>query len=265
MSIISIFNRNEHTQIADHPARPEAAPVEGGLRGLPPLMLLTSDAAGPSVRTLHSFPDAESAAAFIQFWFPLSERSNIIAFWATNERPATAPVGNTNGEAGSACAMADSAPPVECEAVVMARHPEHEGSVYPFSFTDLETANRFVIEEMKRGLDPRSVVIYWATFCTVEPTPDGEVFITPSTPPALRSGVEEAAAEAGAFPEESIAATGERTAAPVADADPIAAYVPPAKPTTLNEVMRELAETLRATRTMPQRAFQGFGSPPGRF
>jgi hypothetical protein len=257
MSLTSIFNKRANNRPAAHHPLPAANAVEppATAHPEPPLMVLTSDAAGPSVRRLHHFPDAEAAAAHIQFWFPVSERSSVIAFWALTEEPATAEAaGENNGEVESACAMADSAPPIEVEAVVLIRH-QNQGSVYPFSFVDMETANRFIRQEAKRGLDLRSVLVFWGAFVRIDSAPNGEVTITPAAPPATR-----AEPDARPEPEEP----GEEPATAHRD-DPLASYTPPSEPTTLNDIIRDLARTLNVSANPRRRAFTGFGSPRGRF
>ena len=67
-------------------AAPEELPlmadgVEADRQG-PSLMLLVDDAACRFGLRLHTFPDAESAASFIEFWFPPALRHGLIAFWA---------------------------------------------------------------------------------------------------------------------------------------------------------------------------------------
>lgn len=258
MALISIFNRRETNQPAAHPL-PAANAVEPP--ALPPLVLLTADAAGPSVRRILTFPDAESAADHIQFWFPVSERSSVIAFWALSEEPVRAIDGEANGEPESACATADSAPPLEVEVVVLVQHPDHPDSVYPFSFVDMDTANRFIRQESKRGLDLRSVSVYWGAFAKLEQHPNGAVAITPATPPAPAATVApEVIAEPAAEPQ----AEPDPPAAQPAS-DPLASYTPPAEPTTLNEIIRDLAGALNVSRKPREQAFRGFGSPPGRF
>lgn len=270
MARLSIFNKREtHDPAAPASLPPGEPPAPSPTPSQPPLMLLTTDAAGPSVRRLHTFPDAESAAGYIQFWFPVSERRSIIAFWAMPHEPRTVPGARVpNDGAGSACApgraavwpMADPAPPPESEVVVLIQHAQHEGSVYPFSFASMETALRFLREESARGLDLRGVRIYWAAFARIETSRDGEVTVTPQSPPPVQGAPEaepEPAGEAGGH------------AAP--ELDPVAAYAPPAPRTTLRQVVSDLAEALhggqalQVPREETRPAFTGFGSPPGRF
>lgn len=260
MARFAIFKKHEITEPAAHPLPHGAQTAEPPA---PPIMLLTSDAAGPSVRRLHTFPDAASAANHVQFWFPVSERSSVIAFWALAHQPAAHQAsGELNGEAGSVDEPADSAPPLDVEVVVLVQHPEHADSVYPFSFADLETANHFIRQEAKRGLDFRAVRTYWAAFARLDQTPRGEVTVTPQTPP-----MPEAAPVTDPTPE-PVPRVVDPEQAPEArsvDPDPIAAYTPPTEPTTLREVINDLKVALAMSRTSNEPAFQGFGSPPGRF
>ena len=71
---------------------------------LPPLVLLTDDAAGHSVRRMTPFADARAACKHIAFWFPQAYRGRLTAFWALSAEPR-----QTNGE------------PVEVEALVLVR------------------------------------------------------------------------------------------------------------------------------------------------
>jgi len=261
MSIISILNRNKPTaEAAPAAAQPEHSPTPSH----PPLMLLSADAAGPSTRRLHIFADAEDAADYIDFWFPATQRRDMLAFWALPGDPAAS---ENKGGAEPTRATVDSAPSTETRhhVIVMARHPQHEGSVYPFSFPDVPAANRFVCREMKRGLDLRSVGIYWAAFAKIDSLPNGAATITPSTAPTAGPLATTDAAPAPATqPEPTPTPTPkpQRTPTP----DPIAAYQPPTEPTTLNDVIRDLARVLNVGRPdQSTNAFQGFSSPPGRF
>ena len=265
MSIISILNRNERTaKAAEDPPQRDLSPTPS----LPPLMLLTTDAAGPSTRRLHIFADAESAADYINFWFPAAQPRDVLAFWALPDDPAAAA---NKGEAESTRAKVDSASPTEQrdEVIVMVRHPQHEDSVDPFSFPDVPAANRFVRREMKRGLDLRSVGIYWAAFAKIDSLANGAAAITPATPPTREPVAVDYAGPAPAVrpvpqaePTPDPTPEPKRTPAP----DPIAAYQPPSEPTTLNDVMRDLARVLNVGRPEGSaETFQGFGSPPGRF
>jgi len=269
MSIISILNRNHRGADAVVAAdQPEKSPSPSH----PPLMLLSADAAGPSTRRLHIFADAASAADYIDFWFPAAQRSDVLAFWALPDDPAAAEI---KCGAESTRATVDSAPPTETQdqVIVMARHPQHEDSVYPFSFPDVPAANHFVRQEMKRGLDLRSVGIYWAAFAKIDTLSNGAAAITPPAPPTPGPVAVADAAPAPAIrpapqpdptpdPTPDPAPEPERTPTP----DPIATYNPPAEPTILNDVIRELALVLNVGRPDGSAdAFQGFGSPPGRF
>ncbi|MCH8815313.1 MAG: hypothetical protein IH957_09505 [Chloroflexi bacterium] len=278
MSILSVLKRRGKTQgeVEDVTPSPTTSPAPS----LPPLILLSSDAAGPSVRRLHAFPDAETAADHIDFWFPASQRHDIIAFWALPNAPAAhQSTSDSKGGADSHRASVESAPPTEPphQIIVVVQHPDYEDSVYPFSFPDLQAANRFVLQEMKRGLDLRSVHIYWATFVEIGTEPNGAVTITPSQPPVAGPIESE---DADTAPEPDIAPTPVPEPQPLPTLtpeiapqpqptpthDPIAAYQPPNEPTTLNEIIRDLARVLNVGRPdEPAGAFQGFGSPPDRF
>jgi hypothetical protein len=276
MSILSVLKRSGKTnsEVEDVGPPPTTSPAPS----LPPLILLSSDAAGPSVRRLHTFPDAETAGDYVDFWFPVSQRHAMIAFWALPNPPAAHQAeSETKGGTDSDRASVEPAPPTEPpdQIIVIVQHPEHEESVYPFSFPNVETANRFVLRELKHGLDLCSVHIYWATFVEIGSQPNGAVTITPSQPPVTRSMEPEDRCPA---PELDIAATPEPAPEPTPTPeitpqpkpapthDPIATYQPPNEPTTLNDIIRDLARILNVGRPdRPTGAFQGFGSPPDRF
>ncbi len=237
---------------------PTEAAVDGTARPpspvAPPLMLLVCDAAGPAVRRLHTFGDAESAAQFIRFWYPPLHRRGIIAFWALPQRPERALCHEPGEDEGDGATG---------EAAVLIRDGKDPGLVCPFSFMDMEAALAFLREEAQRGLDMALVQMYWAVPVTIESPQPELICFNPATPPVVR-GL--ATATDGSTVEESPsseAAPGPADVAPKAGRE---TERPSSEPTKLNELLGELATVLRVSRREPRReAFQGFGSPPGRF
>jgi len=201
---------------AARPARPE----------LPPLVLLSDDAAGHSVRRMTCFADAIAACKHVQFWFPQAYRSRLTAFWALSARPK------------------QDAEPLEAEALVLVRDPRDHGLVSPFSFLDMDSALDFVREEIRCGLDPALVLLYWAVPARIETTAFGELRVSPEQPPDIEKPMLVLWRES-------------RPAAPQ----------PAEKPKPgVEGLLQELARAMRPQPVeSPAPAFQGFGSPEGRF
>jgi len=129
-----------------------------------PLILLTPDASSLSARATLSFPDSDSAANHVAFWFPPESRATLSAFWAL-------PV-----------------PPIfgDHEAIVLISHPHIPGLVYPFSFASMEEALEAVRAEVGRGLWIGRVAIYYAVPVTFQQSTDGTLSAEPVTPPPFR-------------------------------------------------------------------------------
>jgi hypothetical protein len=197
-------------------------------------VLLTDDAAGPSVRRLTCFPDAASAAEHVDFWYPPEHRDRLIAFWALSRKPA---------------AREDGA--MEAEALVLVRDHRDPELVSPFSFTAMSDAHDFIRQEMSRGLDPSLVVLLWAVPVTVETTVFGDVRITPEQAPEMAQPMKVLWNERGGRP---AVAGSPRPSEPVRPRSQIEA------------LLSELASALRSgSSDEPRPAFAGFGSPEGRF
>lgn len=242
----------------------------------PRLVFLVHDAAGPAAYRLHTFEDATSGAAFIQFWFPPNLDHGALAFWAAHEEPSVQ--ANSNGERST-------------EVVVLIRDEDRSDIVYPFSFADMGLAHSWVAREAAEGLDLRSVLLYWATPAQIGTDHWGRVHITPTDPPARCQPEHRApsvlveAVRFAALGEEPLgqgdAAQPEEANQPSeapAEMDDIAHAIPAGEETNqghngdqahedeVPEIVRQ-AERLVRDKRWEQREdrFRGFGSPPGKF
>ncbi len=170
----------------------------------PPLLVLVPDISGISSFRLHRFADAEAGGAFIHERVRAEVRQGMHAFWALPRRPAA-----ESEQPGSGPE----------EALVLIRAREDADLVYVVSFVDIESAQSFTRFEVRRGLHPQLVMIYWAAIVRIREELDA-VSLFPSRPPAAAPAREaEAPAaidreEARTEPEISIAeAEAEATAA----------------------------------------------------
>ncbi|MFQ5472719.1 MAG: Yip1 family protein, partial [Dehalococcoidia bacterium] len=93
---------------------------------------------------LHLFEDVEAASTFAEenLW-PTSQGGAVIAFWALHHRPE----------------VADSADPPE--AVVIIRDPQRPEIIQMYSFVDMESAQGFVRDEFRNGIDVGLVSVFW--------------------------------------------------------------------------------------------------------
>ncbi len=228
-SLLGLITRR-HDQ---HPAPPAADPEQpSGMRPeLPPLVLLSDDAAGPSVRRLTAFTGPDAFCEHVDFWYPPEHRDRLIAFWALAARPVE------RAEETS-----------ELEALVLVRDHRDPDLVSPFSFTGMEVALTFVRNEMRRGLHPSLVVVFWAVPVRVQTTVFGDVRVAPERPPEVERPLQVLWKEKGHRPP--------------------ATATPPAVPSKsqLEELLGDLAAALRSgPADEPRPAFAGFGSPEGRF
>ncbi|MEE8386263.1 MAG: hypothetical protein V3S01_10120, partial [Dehalococcoidia bacterium] len=114
----------------------------------PRLVFLVHDAAGPAAYKLHTFEDAETGAAFIQYWFPTTLKHGTLSFWAEHRQP----VGEADSNGGQ-----------PAEVVVLIRDEDRPDIVYPFSFPDMGLAHSWIANEAARGLRLGLVLAYWAT------------------------------------------------------------------------------------------------------
>jgi hypothetical protein len=138
----------------------EAQPQPSG----PSLVLLIPNVAGVGAFRLVAFPDAQSAAEYIDSSVLPQVRSGLTAFWALHREP---PPKTPQGSG---------------EALVLIRSAAGSDVVYVVSFVDLESAESFARFEVKRGLDIGLVMIYWAALITVHEGADG-ISLTPAEPP----------------------------------------------------------------------------------
>lgn len=234
--MISLLGRKHRTQ-ADEATPPEPAPIPGATRGGPSLLLLADDAAGLSARRLHTFAAAGDAGDFIRFWFPPTRRDGLIAFWALHYAPN------------------DAALPTE--AVIMVRDPVDADVVFTFSLVDMESALAFLRDEARGGLDLSRVLLYWAAPASIDTADPDAVVFTPARPPIP------------AAPEPAIEAPAPAEPAPLTAPEPALQHASLArgrKPQAPEGLLREVAAVLQSRRwEQRQEAFQGFGSPPGRF
>ena len=200
----------------------------------PPLMLLVNDAARRSGFRLHKFPNVETAASFIEFWFPPAHRYGLIAFWALHTQP------------DPAASPGDFA--------LLVRNPSLPGIVHPLSFPDARSGLSFLAAEIADGLDPRQVTAYWTVPVAVSAGPSGEAKLNPARPPVCRSAP--VAARGSLAPPAAV------TGAPAP-----ACVLPKVAPTRRRvDLLTEVRRVLQTRRWLVRRgAFQGFGSPPGRF
>jgi hypothetical protein len=140
--------------------------------GKPHMIMLAADASGLASFKLYTFSDSDGAVEFIQRSFGGRSDTGLIAFWAMTEEPAIQDAG------------------VTIEAMVLIRDDIRPEVVYPFSFLDIATAQSFVQYEMKRGLDPNNVLMYWAVPVQLGVNGEGEMGLFPANPPTRNSGGE---------------------------------------------------------------------------
>ncbi len=139
-----------------------------------PLMILVPDAGGRSSFRPYAFEDAESAAAFIELWYPAEAQPPVAAFWALEGQPEAA---------------------AYAEVVVLIRDPGRPGTVHVFSFLEMELAQSFVRVAAAEGTDLELVQMYWAAPLRIEMNRWGNLEIKPSVaPPVSHKGTNGAAA-----------------------------------------------------------------------
>jgi len=145
--------------------RAEVEPVSTDVWDGPSLVMLVSDASGRASFQFHKFPDAVTAAEYVQIWYPSQMDGGVIAFWALTEEPAR----NGNGEPAA-------------EAVVLIRDEDKTGVVYLFSFVDMEDARIFVQSETENGVNAECVMIHWAAPVRIDVDDRGSVRLSPEYP-----------------------------------------------------------------------------------
>ncbi|HSP54958.1 MAG TPA: hypothetical protein VLS25_05165 [Dehalococcoidia bacterium] len=208
-----------------------AEPAPGAPPQLPPLVLLSDDAAGPSVRRMTAFPGPAEVCEHVDFWYPPEHRDRLIAFWALSDRPVE---------------RAEDIP--EAEALVLVRDHRDPALVSPFSFMSMGEAMTFVRDEMRYGLDPALVIVVWAVPVRIVTSVFGDVRVSPGRPPQVERPLQVLWNEKGPRP-------------PAAPARPAAA-----PKSQIEELLGDLAAALHPRPADELRpAFAGFGSPEGRF
>ena len=169
-----------------HRSKPQAAE---GLQGLadveagegvtsteatgPRLVVLVPDAFGLARLRLESFTNVDSAASYIQSQSTNGSSNGAYAYWALHGRPAC------EAQHGFEC-------------LVLIRRENDSNVVSPFSFVNMEYAESAARAELRHGLDPRLLLIFWAVPVTIEFGDHGEVSLNPAVPPGTRAAREEA-------------------------------------------------------------------------
>jgi hypothetical protein len=147
-------------------------PVNDAAKDSPPLICLVNDASGRASFKTHLFADAESATDFVQYWFPNQSEGGMIAFWAMTYEPL------------------DPSLDTPAEPLVMIRDLRRDGVVYLFSFSDAESAQAFLRDEVQHGTDLGSMMLYWAVPVRMAADPWGKMTLTPALPPGTLENVE---------------------------------------------------------------------------
>lgn len=217
---------------------PPAQPDDG-----PQLALLVNDAVSLSVRWLHTFADSRAAEEYVDFWFHRRVRHGLIAFWALPEKPEAA------------------AGPAGCELAVLIGDDRDPDLVRAFSFPDYWQARAFLRSELAQGLDPAKVRLYWAVPVAITTGASGEAQVSPARPPVRRRRP-----AAGQVTDRDVSLAPDPESLP----EPL-----PVRPVRTKgrlarlssyELIVMVRSVLRTRRwDEPRVAFQGFGSPPGRF
>jgi len=147
-------------------------PVNGAAKDSPPLICLVNDASGRASFKTHFFADAESATDFVQYWFPNQSEGGMIAFWAMTYEPL------------------DPSLDTPAEPLVMIRDLRRDGVVYLFSFSDAESAQAFLRDEVQHGTGLGLMMLYWAVPVRMTADPWGKMTLTPALPPGTLANVE---------------------------------------------------------------------------
>ena len=137
----------------------------------PALILLANDAHRPGCRRLHCFEDAEDAARFVRFWYPYRSDESVVGFWLLGTEPL--PVDRAEWDVR----------------VLILVRGSTRGTVYAYTRPDMESARRFVSEETGYGLNPASVLLFWAVPALLETDVHRDTVIFPrSLPEGAASG-----------------------------------------------------------------------------
>jgi hypothetical protein len=152
-------------------------------------MLMLPDASGIAAYQLNQFPSAKAAEFFLDSSLRGHAPEGSVMFWALTWQPAS-----------------DAA----TEPLVLIRDNDNP-VVYPFSFSDIQSAFEFVQHEMTRGLRLSQVMIYWAVPAHVEVDFWGRSTILPPEPPASLTLVTPRSAKNRARPADAADAAKEDT------------------------------------------------------
>lgn len=144
---------------------PGSARVEQTAAAEPALLLLANDAHGPGRRRLHCFEDAENAARFVRFWYPYRSDESVIGFWLLGTEPL--PVDRAEWQVS----------------VLILVRGTTRGTVYAFTRPDMDSARKFVSEETGYGLNPASILLFWAVPALIETDSHGDSVIFPASLP----------------------------------------------------------------------------------
>ena len=139
----------------------------------PQLMLLLPDATGIAAYQLNQFPSARAAEFFLDSSLRGRAPEGSVMFWALTWQP-----------------TADAA----TEPLVLIRDTS-KPTIYPFSFSDIDSAFEFVRHEMHRGLHLSQVMIYWAVPAHIEIDFWGRSTIQPAEAPASLTVISTSIAE----------------------------------------------------------------------
>jgi len=143
----------------------------------PELLVLVPEVAGSQIFQVNRFRTNDDAAAFIRTSVSPKLLPSTHVFWARHECP-------TPGDE-----------PTGGEALVLIRADTDQELVQIVSLVDLPAATSFVRFEAKRGLDPASVMIYWASFSPLAEEVAAAVTAS-AEEPEMPDEAEEASAEA---------------------------------------------------------------------
>ena len=156
---------SDSASLEQHPlSRKE--PRSAGPEPEPALVLLAQDAHGPAARRVHCFADAQAAERFVEFWYPERRENSVLVYWLLPARP-----GRYHDTDWGA------------ELLLIVRDGARRGVVYAFSFTDWDDVREFLAGEMDRGLDPESVLLFWAVPARIHTGSTGRAVLFPSALP----------------------------------------------------------------------------------
>ncbi len=133
----------------------------------PQLMLLMPDAVGIAAYQLNQFLSAKAAEFFLDSTLRGRIPEGSVMFWALTWQP-----------------TADAA----TEPLVLIRDT-NKPIIYPFSFSDIDSAFEFVRHEMQRGLHLSQVMLYWAVPAHIEIDFWGRSAVQPADAPVSLTAI----------------------------------------------------------------------------